>query len=96
MTLSVDLAAVEQSWQRRGFSFGVWTDPPGRKWEDYVHDTDELFMVVRGSVELEMQGRRRRPACGEEILIPRRIQHSVRNVGQTHAKWLYGYRQVCC
>lgn len=36
---------VQQDWNRRGFSFGIFTDPPGRCWEDYVHGEDELFMV---------------------------------------------------
>lgn len=84
---------VERDWRARGFSFGVWTDPPGQVWEDYVHDTDELFMVVEGEVELEMQGRVLRPKSGEEILIPARTVHSVRNVGETTARWLYGYKR---
>ena len=38
----VDQAAVERSWRERGFSCGLWVDPPGQVWADYVHDTDEL------------------------------------------------------
>ena len=47
----VDQAAVERSWRERGFSCGLWVDPPGQVWADYVHDTDELVMVVEGDVE---------------------------------------------
>jgi mannose-6-phosphate isomerase-like protein (cupin superfamily) len=54
---------------------------------------DELFMVVEGEVELEMQGRAFRPAIGEEVLIPARAVHTVRNVGSSIARWLYGYRK---
>ena len=50
-------------------------------------------MVVEGEVELEMQGRVLRPKSGEEILIPARAVHSVRNVGETTARWLYGYKR---
>ena len=87
---SVDLQKIQQDWTKRGFSFGIWTDAPGQRWEDFVHETNELFMVVNGSVEIEMQGKKWCPEPGEEILIPARIFHSVRNIGRTGSKWLYG------
>ncbi len=89
----VDLKRIRTSWEARGFSFGIWTDPPGKVWEDYVHDTDELFLVLDGDVELEMDGRRTRPRAGEEILIPAGTPHTVRNVGAKTSRWLYGYRR---
>ncbi len=87
----MNIQKIEQDWKTRNFSFGVWTDPPGQVWEDYVHDTDELFMVIEGRVELEMQGRKFCPALGEEILIPANVTHSVRNLGDSTSRWLYGY-----
>ncbi len=89
----MDRATIESDWRGRGFSCGLWTDPPGQTWEGYVHDVDELFMVVDGEVELEMQGQRLRPQAGREVLIPARVVHSVRNVGSTTAHWLYGYKR---
>jgi len=50
-------------------------------------------MVVEGEVELEMPGRAFRPAIGEEVLIPAMAVHTVRNVGSSTARWLYGYRK---
>lgn len=90
---AVQVDKIEADWKKRGFSFGVWTDPPGQVWENYVHDSDELFMVTDGKVELEMQGRRFCPKTGEEIFIPARVTHSVRNIGSGVSKWLYGYRK---
>jgi hypothetical protein len=52
--MSVDRAAIERSRKERGFSYGLWVDPPGQVWSDYVHDTDELVMVVEGDVEFEI------------------------------------------
>ncbi len=49
-------------------------------------------MVLEGELELEMQGRTFRPKRGEEVLIPARARHTVRNVGGTTARWLYGYK----
>lgn len=90
--VAIDRAHVESEWRARGFSCGLWVDPPGQVWEDYVHSTDELLMVLEGELELEMQGRTFRPKNGEEVFIPARAAHSVRNVGGTTARWLYGYK----
>jgi quercetin dioxygenase-like cupin family protein len=90
---AVDADAVQKDWQARGFSCGLWADPPGQVWEGYVHDADELFMLVEGTLELEVKGRVHRPSPGEEILIPAKARHSVRNKGSSTARWLYGYRR---
>src|SRR3954469_16677118 len=50
----MDLKAIEKDWKTRGFSFGLWIDPPGKRWEDYVHDSDELWMLVEGTMELKV------------------------------------------
>ena len=68
--VTADRAHIERDWRARGFSCGLWVDPPGQVWEDYVHSTDELLMVLEGELELEMQGRTFRPKNGEEVLIP--------------------------
>lgn len=89
----VDRAKVEQDWQERGFSCDMWADPPGQVWEDFVHQVDELVMVVEGKLEMEMQGEIFYPELGEEVFIPGNVLHSVRNVGGTTAYWLYGYKE---
>lgn len=92
MDTRVDRGQVEKEWKARGFSCGLWTDPPGQTWGNYVHDVDELLMILEGQLELEMQGRTFRPKLGEEVFIPARVSHSVRNIGGTTARWLYGYQ----
>lgn len=87
----VDIDAVRSSWNSRGFSCDVWTDPPGQVWEDYRHTVDELVMVLEGDVEFEINGRSIRPAVGEELYIPAGSVHSVRNKANALSKWLYGY-----
>lgn len=83
---------TEHDWHARGFTCGLWVDPPGQEWIDYVHSVDEVLMVLEGELELEMQGRTFRPRQGEEVLIPAHVPHTVRNVGGTTARWLYGYK----
>jgi mannose-6-phosphate isomerase-like protein (cupin superfamily) len=62
-------------------------------WEGYVHDTDELVMVVERDVEFEIDRKVHRPAPGEELFIPARARHTVRNLGHGESRWLYGYRR---
>ena len=89
---AVDRDQIERDWHARGFSCELWVDPPGQMWEGYVHSVDELLMVLEGELELEMQGRTLHAKIGEEVLIPAHVTHSVRNVGGTTARWLYGYK----
>jgi mannose-6-phosphate isomerase-like protein (cupin superfamily) len=84
---------IEKEWAARGFSCDLWTDPPGRCWEDFTHAVDELVMVLEGRVEFEIDGVVRHPGAGEELFIPADALHSVRNRGNTTARWLYGYRR---
>ncbi|WP_245817450.1 cupin domain-containing protein [Hydrococcus rivularis] len=88
----MDYSQIKQNWEKRGFSFGVWSDPPGQIWADYTHDTDELVMLAEGEIELSFGGQILRPRVGEEILIPAREPHTVRNIGQTTNRWYYGYK----
>ncbi len=83
---------IQKDWLKRGFSGGLWVDPLGQVWENYIHDADELFMVVSGDVELEMKGKKVHLKTGEEVLIPARVCHSVRNIGSGESQWLYAYK----
>lgn len=83
---------VKTDWERRGFSFGIWIDPPGQIWEDYRHGVDELLMLAEGEIELSFLGKTFCPKIGEEILIPAGADHTVRNIGKTTNRWYYGYK----
>lgn len=82
---------VSKDWAARGFSCGLWVDPPGQRWEDFTHRTDEVVMVLEGEMEFEIGGKVSYPLVREEIFIPAGVVHSVRNIGSTTARWLYGY-----
>ncbi|PIQ95741.1 MAG: cupin domain-containing protein [Nitrospinae bacterium CG11_big_fil_rev_8_21_14_0_20_56_8] len=85
---------VQKVWQSRGFTCDLWTDSPGQEWIDFIHTVDELVMIVEGNLEIEMDGKTLYPKPGEEVFIPARVYHTVRNVGTSTARWLYGYRQT--
>ena len=84
---------VRRDWEERSFSCGLWTDPPGQVWPDFVHAVDELVMLVEGKMALSFGGKTVRPALGEEILIPAGTKHTVENPGNTVNRWFYGYRR---
>jgi mannose-6-phosphate isomerase-like protein (cupin superfamily) len=88
----MEIDKIKQDWHNRGFSFGVWEDPPEQVWENFKHDVDELLMLAEGSIEVLMQGKRIRPHIGQEILIPAGVTHTVRNIGEFNNRWYYGYR----
>ena len=90
----VDREKVKKNWNQRGFSCGLWVDPSGQVWADFVHDTAELVMLLEGEEEFEMEGKKYRLKVGEELLIPAGTCHTARNVGKSTSKWLYGYESL--
>ena len=83
---------IAAEWAQRGFSCDLWTDPPGQRWEDVTHATDEVAIVLEGDMQFEVAGRILHPQPGEELLIPAGAVHSAHNIGGTTVRWLYGYR----
>jgi quercetin dioxygenase-like cupin family protein len=57
-----------------------------------VHDVDEVVMTIEGEVEFEFSGKTTRPRPGEELMIPAGATHTVRNVGNSTSRGLFGYR----
>jgi quercetin dioxygenase-like cupin family protein len=84
---------VAANWAERGFGCDLWVDPPGRRWSNFTHSTDELVMLLEGEMEFTVENEVIRPRIGEELLIPARSTHSAHNIGSSTARWLYGYKQ---
>lgn len=74
-----------------GFSFGVFRDPPGQVWPDFVHETDEFVVVAEGSVEIEVAGEIAVCGPGDLVRIPARAVHSLRTSKAAGSVWFYGY-----
>lgn len=86
----IDRSDIAKDWHARGFSCGLWIDHAGREWSNHPRQTDELFMMMSGELELELEGQSIRPSVGEEIRIPAGMPHTIRNIGGKTARWLYG------
>ena len=55
---------IKQNWNSRGYSFGVFRDPPGQVWADFVHRTDELVVLAEGEIEVVIVEKVKRPKIG--------------------------------
>ena len=51
----VEKLKLKDDWKQRGYSFGVFRDPPGQVWADFVHKTDELVVLAEGEIEIELR-----------------------------------------
>jgi quercetin dioxygenase-like cupin family protein len=89
--LPVSAAAVRADWKSRGFSCETFIDPPGREWNDFVHETDELVTVIEGRLRCLMNGNTHEIEEGDELFIPKGIRHSVHNAHAGTTRWLFGY-----
>ncbi len=87
----LDRAAVAAEWRARGYSCGSFVDPPGRRWEDFVHDCNELVTVIEGRLEMVVSGETMTLEPGDEVFIPKGALHSVRIILHDSTVWLYGY-----
>ena len=83
---------IKKDWNSRGYSFGIFKDPPGQVWADFVHKSDELVVLAEGQIEIEIEGKSQQPPIGKEVFIPSKTMHTVRNVGKTINAWYYGYK----
>ena len=84
---------IKKDWNSRGYSFGIFKDPPGQVWADFVHKTDELVVLAEGQIEIEIEGEPQKPPIGKEVFIPAKAKHTVWNVGKTINAWYYGYKK---
>ena len=85
---------IRENWESRGYSFGVFKDPPGQVWADFVHRTDELVVLAEGDIEIEIEGKSQKPQVGEEVFITANTIHTVRNIGKTNNVWYFGYKNI--
>ena len=68
---------IKKDWESRGYSFGIFKDPPGQVWADFVHRTDELVVLAEGEIEIEIEGKSKQPPIDEEVFIPANAMHTV-------------------
>jgi mannose-6-phosphate isomerase-like protein (cupin superfamily) len=74
----------------RNQSLAEATLVPGQATERHYHaESEELYYVVEGSGEMELDGERRQVAVGDAVLIPPGARHQIRAYAE-------GLRFLCC
>ena len=87
----VERSRVASDWAARGYSCALFTDPPGREWNDFVHRMNELVTVLEGRLRMTVAGEDWEVGPGDEVFIPRQAVHSVKNIHSATTRWLFGY-----
>ena len=83
---------IKKDWESRGHCFGIFKDPPGQIWSNFVQKTDEIVVLAGG--EIEIKGKSQQPPIGIEVFIPVKAIHTVRNIGNRNNVWYYGYKEI--
>lgn len=91
LAVPVDAASVETAWRSEGFSFGVFRDPPGQAWLDFVHGTDEYVLVAEGRLRIEVGTEEAVCTAGDLVSIPKGVVHSLTTISPEGSVWFYGY-----
>ena len=74
----------------RNQSLAEATLEPGQATERHYHaEAEEIYFVVEGAGEMEVDGERRRVTLGDAVLIPPGARHQIRADGE-------GLRFLCC
>ncbi len=87
----VNSEQVEREWRANGFTFGMFRDPPGQEWNDFVHDTDEYVVVAEGELQIRVGEEMATCTAGDLVWIPRHVLHSLKTISDHGSIWLYGY-----
>lgn len=87
----IDRFSVEKEWREKGFSFGVFRDPPGQEWNDFVHSSDEYVVVAEGALTISVGSETASCTAGDLVWIPHDTPHSLKTTSSGGSVWLYGY-----
>ncbi|NKB50777.1 MAG: cupin domain-containing protein [Rhizobiaceae bacterium] len=87
----IDQNEVKELWRQEGFDFGIFRDPPGQEWNDFVHGTDEYVLVAQGNLTISVGIESADCQPGDLVRIPRGISHSLKTTSPSGSVWFYGY-----
>jgi len=87
----VDSGHVAADWRQSGYSCDLFVGPPGQKWLDFTHASNELITVVEGRLEMTVDDTRLQMGPGDEVFIPAHAVHSVINIHDGISRWLFDY-----
>ncbi len=90
-SVPVNLTVIEKNWRDEGFSFGIFRDPPGQEWNDFVHRTGDYVLVSAGTLQILVGDESAECDPGDLVRIPSGVSHSLKTISDSGSVWLYGY-----
>lgn len=87
----LDFDEIQEEWRAKGFGFGVFRDPTGQEWNDFVHQTDEYVIVAEGTLTISVGQDMATCCAGDLVWIPKGVPHSLKTTSPDGSVWLYGY-----
>ena len=73
------------------FFFGVFRNPPGQVFTNFIHEADEFVVVAERDLEIEVAGETARCAPADQVLIPAQASHTLRTAQSGGSTCFYGY-----
>ncbi|MDD2807085.1 MAG: cupin domain-containing protein [Patescibacteria group bacterium] len=71
--------AIKQRMLQNGYSIiNEYNDPPNEVFPDHDHPGDQLLVVIKGSIEIVMDGKTSILRPGDEIFFPAKMMHSAK------------------
>ncbi|NEP06884.1 MAG: cupin domain-containing protein [Okeania sp. SIO2G4] len=92
--LNIDFEKLKNEWENKGFKCETHETPPGDYWSSDGHESDEIFILLEGELEVSFEGKTYYPTLGQEFRVPANVPHTFKNPGTTanHLIWLYAYQ----
>ncbi|MHB8871159.1 MAG: cupin domain-containing protein [Candidatus Doudnabacteria bacterium] len=85
---------IKERMLREGYSIiNEYDDSPNEVFPDHDHPGDQLLVVIKGSIELVMNGKTSILKPGDEMFFPAKMIHSAK-VGPEGCLYLDGERPV--
>lgn len=72
-------ASIKERMLKDGFSIiEKYDDPAGAVFPDHDHPGDQLLVVIKGSIEIIMEGKTTTLKVGDELFFPANVVHSAK------------------
>jgi len=85
----MNLEKIKEKWHQKGLICDLYELAPQDSWSDPGHKTDEYFLLLEGEIEVSYQGKTINPALEQEIMIPAKEPHIVKNNGSKTSQVLW-------
>lgn len=92
--LNIDFEKLKNEWENKGFKCETHETPPGDYWSSDGHESDEIFILLEGELEVSFEGKTYYPTVAQEFRVPANVPHTFKNPGTTanHLIWLHAYQ----